>query len=151
METEGIRFRHRQTPPQIFLEFTVGVDIDGMSPGCNGGRRIFTEIEACNGNGFLRLPVPDAEFSFLVLFELGASGDQAKLARPPQEKIIGRKFRAIPEVRVPAFPCADKEHAISCVLDDVTPVMKMKSEFLLLRGSLRKNDIQIVVAARAEL
>src|SRR5229473_6768169 len=120
-----------------------------MGPGGYGGRSVFAEIEAGNGNGLLRLPVPNAEFSFLVLIEFGAGGDQAKLARPAQEEVIGRKFPAISQVRVPAFSGTDEQHAVSCVLDDIAPVMKMKSEFQVARGSLRKNDIQIIVAARA--
>src|SRR5260370_1146825 len=120
-----------------------------MGPGGYGGRSVFAEIEAGNGNGLLRLPVPDAEFSFLVLIEFGAGGDQAKLARPAQQEIIGGKLRAISEVWVPAFPGTDEQHAVSRVLDDIAPVMKMKSEFQVARGSLRKNDIQIIVAARA--
>src|SRR5256884_1100527 len=86
-----------------------------------------------------------------MLFEFRAGGNQTKLARPAQEEVIGRKFRAIAKVRVPAFSRADKQHAVSCVLDDVAPVMKMKREFLMARWSLRKNDMQVVVAARAAL
>ena len=83
----------------------------------------------------------DTEFAFLVLFEFGAGGDQAKLARPAQKDVIGRKFRAIPKVRVPAFSRADKQYAVSGVLYDVAPVMKMKREFLMARRSLRKDNI----------
>ncbi len=93
----------------------------------------------------------NAEFSFLVLFEFGAGGDQATLARPALEEVIGRKFRAVPKVRVPALPRADKQHAVPCGLDDVAQVVKMKREFLATRRSLRKNDIQVVAAARAAL
>src|SRR5258708_6059774 len=131
----------------IFLEFTIGVNIDGMSAGNHGSRGVFSQIEARDRNGFLRLPVPDAKFSFFMLFQFGASGDQEELARPAQEKIIGRKFRAIPQVRVPALSGADKQHAVSSVLNDAAPVVKMKSELLALRGSMRKNCIQVVVAA----
>src|SRR5712692_587860 len=101
----------------------------------------FAEIEARNGHGLLRLPVSGAEFSFLMLVELRAGGDQAKLARPAQEEFIGRKFRAISKVRVPAFSRADKEHSVSGVLNDVAPVMKMKREFLMAWRSLQKNNI----------
>jgi len=93
--------------------------------------------------------VPDAKFSFLVLFQFGTSSDQAELARPAQEKIIGRKFRAVPQVRVPALSGADKQHAVSSVLNDAAPVVKMKSELLALPGSMRKNCIQVVVAPGA--
>src|SRR5207245_1135424 len=87
--------------------------------------------------------------SFFVLFQLGTSSDQAELARPAQEKIIGRKFRAIPKVRVPALSCTDKQHAVSSVLNNAAPVMKMKCEFLTLRRSIRKNCVQVVVATGA--
>src|SRR5882762_3020991 len=140
-EGEGIRVRSGQALPQIFLEFTIGVDIDGMGPGGDGGRGVFAKIKACHGHGLLRLPMASAEFSFLVLFEFGAGGDQAELARPAQKDVIGRKFRAIPEVWVPAFSRTDKQHAVSRVLYDVAPVMKMKHEFLMLRRSLRKDNI----------
>src|SRR5260370_21681387 len=105
-----------------------------MGPGGNGGRGVFTEIEACDGHGSLRLPVADAEFSLLVLFEFGAGVDQPELARPEQEDVIGRKFRDVPKRRMPAFPRADKQHTVSRVLDDVAPIMKRKLEFLSVAG-----------------
>src|SRR6266851_2691104 len=107
-EGEGIRVRSGQALPEIFLEFTIGVDIDGMGPGGDGGRGVFAKIKARNGHGLLRLPMASAEFAFLVLFEIGAGGDQMKLARPAQKHVIGRKFRAIPKVWIPAFSRADK-------------------------------------------
>src|SRR5258708_19701031 len=120
-----------------------------MSAGHHGSRGVLSQIEARDRNGFLRLPVPNAKFSFFMLFQLGASGDQAELARPAQEKIIGRKFRAIPQVRVPALSGADKQHAVSSVLNDAAAVVKMKSELLARRGSIRKNCVQVVVAPGA--
>src|SRR6267378_1273069 len=120
-----------------------------MSAGYHGSRGVLSQIEARHRNGFLRLPVPDAKFSFLVLFQLGASRDHTELARPAQEKILGRKFRAIPQVWVPALSGADKQHAVSSVLNDAAPVVKMKSELLALRRSMRKNYIQVVVAPGA--
>src|SRR5260370_25769777 len=120
-----------------------------MSAGYHGSGGVLCQLEARDRNGFLRLPVPGEKFSFRVLFQFGASGDQAELARPAQEKIIGRKFRAIPQVRVPALSGADKQHPVSSVLNDAAPVVKMKFELLALRGSIRKNYIQVVVAAIA--
>src|SRR5260370_21561697 len=106
-----------------------------MSGGYHGSRGVLSQIEARDRNGFLRLPVPGAKFSFLVLFQFGASGDQAELARPAQEKIIGRKFRAIPQVRGPALSGADKQHPVSSVLNHATPVLKTKRELLSLLPS----------------
>ena len=83
-EGEDIRVMQGQTLPQILLELTIGVDIDGTSPGGDGGRGVFAEIEARNGHGLFRLPMPDAEFSVLVLFEFRTGGNQAKLVRPAQ-------------------------------------------------------------------
>jgi len=54
-------------------------------------------------------------------------------------------------VRVPALPRADKQHAVSRVLDDIAAVVKMKREFLMARRSLRENHLQIIIAARAAL
>src|SRR5258708_27727736 len=45
----------------IFLEFTIGVNIDGMSAGYHGSRGVLSQIEARDRNGFLRLPVPGAK------------------------------------------------------------------------------------------
>src|SRR5437773_5313686 len=52
---------------------------------------------------------------------------------------------------IPAFSCSDEQHAVSGVPDDIAPVVKVKSEFLIPRRSLRKNNIQVVVAACAAL
>ncbi len=136
---------------EIFLQLSIGVDINRTSSGSDRDRGIFPEVEARDGDRFLGLPMAGAEITLLMLFELGAGGDQAQLARPPQEKVIRRKFRVIPKVGVPAFPGADKEHTVAGVLDHVAAVVKMKRELLFLRRRLRKHDIQIVVAVRAAL
>src|SRR5690242_11979952 len=89
--------------------------------------------------------------SLLLLLELGDAGGQTMLSRPAQNEVIVIKFGAMPEVRVPAFSRSNEQHAVSGVLDDVAVVMKMKSEFLIRPRRLRKNDIQVVVAACAAL
>ena len=93
----------------------------------------------------------NAEFSFLVLFDFRAGGDQPKFVGPAQKEIIVGKFRAISQVGVPAFSRSDEQHAVSGVMDDVAAIMKTKSEFLIGPRRLRKNDIQIVVASHAAL
>jgi len=89
------------------LELPVGVDVDGMAGGGYRNRGVFAEVESRDGGRFIRFPMPHAEVAVLMLFEFGAGGDQAELARPAHGEVISGEFGAIAEMRIPAFPRAD--------------------------------------------
>ena len=104
---QAIRLQGGKPLSQILLELTVGVDIDGMTCGGNGRGSVLAKIEARDGHRLFRFPVTDAKVSLLMFLKFCPGGDQAKLAWPAQEEVIGGKIRAVPQVRVPAFSRAD--------------------------------------------
>src|SRR6266849_5193153 len=93
----------------------------------------------------------DVKFAFVVLFQLGTGGDQAKLAGPSHRQAIRGKLRIAAQMWVPALSCADEQHAVSRIFNDIAAIMKMQGELLIAGRGLRQHDVQKVVATRAAL
>src|SRR5205085_3171953 len=54
-------------------------------------------------------------------------------------------------MRVPTFPGADEQDAVSRILDHISVIVKLESEFLILRHGSVEHHAQIVVSAGAAL
>src|SRR5713101_7032744 len=93
----------------------------------------------------------DVKFAFVVLFQLGTGGDQAKLAGPSHRQAVRGKLRIAAQMWVPALSCADEQHAVSRIFNDIAAIMKMQGELLIAGRGLRQDDVEKVVATRAAL
>src|SRR5882762_10225362 len=122
-----------------------------MAGGVYGNRSVFAEIESRDGGGLFRFPMPHAEVAVLMLFDFGAGGDEAELARPAHGEVISGEFGTIAEMRIPALPRADVQHAVSSVFDNVATIVKFEGELLIARRSLGQHNAQEVEAAGAAL
>src|SRR5215472_4844272 len=122
-----------------------------MATGSHGKRCVLPQIKSRDSRGSFRFPVTNPKFTVFMFVEFRAGGDETKLARPPDGQFIGGKIRGIAQMRVPAFPGADEQDAVSCIFNHVAVVVKLEREFLILWRNLREDDIQKVVSAPAAL
>src|SRR5689334_22104331 len=91
----------------------------------------------------------DANFTLFAFVQLGSRGDKAKLTRPSNGQVIPSELCRIAEMRIPAFPGADEQDAVSRAFNHVAVVVKLEREFLILGRDCGKDNIQIVIPARA--
>ncbi len=80
----------------------------------------------------------DTVVTFIVFIGFFSGGDEVKALRPVNTEIVEGKFGGAPVVRVPTFPSADVENAVTRIGDDITAIVDGDGEGVTRRGDLRK-------------
>src|SRR5262249_43560802 len=95
------------------------------------------------------LPATDALLSVLVLLNLGSRGDEAELAWPAHGEVVVREAGRFAQMGVPAFVCADVEHAVAGVCDNLTVIADTQCDVFSWGHGGSEHDVDHVVPASA--
>src|SRR5262249_31130509 len=106
----GAERNGNQTGGEKPVEMTICGKVDGIVGGGERGEGVIAQIESGDGGGIFGMPLGGALVAVFALADLGAGSGQAKFAGPMKSQIVLSECRIVPEMGIPAFAGADKEH-----------------------------------------